>query len=141
MIFKKLKKEYPAFFARIPDKIIDLVSAEETALQVSEICLENGVEDEEKIEKIAYQITFVLLGRLPPNELTEVLEKKAQLETDIAQKIYLETSRLIFASVKDDLTQLYEEEGLPPATEKTMPLPKEEVKKPPGKDVYRELVE
>lgn len=133
--FQKLKKQYPEFFKEgPPSKLIELAGSEKTASQTAEICLKNSIEDEETIESIAYLITSVLLGRLPPEILPKALVTNSKIDTEIAEKISEEINQLIFFRVKDDLAKLYKKE---------MPIEKsvEEPRRPPKKDIYREPVE
>jgi hypothetical protein len=110
---KKLKEDYPDFFENFPKEIAEVILAEETPLKISEICIKNGLKEEEKIEKIAYQITLVLLGQLPPKELQKTLEKELGLELALAQKIYIEADQSIFSTIKESLATIYEEEITP----------------------------
>ena len=159
---QKIKNQYPEFFQEASNKLIELATSQETASQIAEICLKNRIEEEQKIEKIAYYISFVLLSQLPPGTLPKALEKNLPLKPEIAKKISEEVNQLIFAPVKDDLTELYKEidsegiEDLTPALseekpKKSPPLPtetpvktglsEEKAKRPPKKDAYREPVE
>ncbi len=135
-------EEYKSFLSgKIPEPLLELAIAEDTAVQVAGICLKNGVEDEEKIEKVAHQIGLVLLGELPPKKFIEVLEQEVALEPVLAERVYLETNRLIFSPVQESLAEVYgEEEPTVPKTEPKEPAYQPEIKpeKPPGKDVYRE---
>ncbi|GAI37567.1 unnamed protein product [marine sediment metagenome] len=138
---QQLKKQYPEFFKEFPAKLIDLASSDKTASQISEICLKNGVEDEEIIGKIAYHITSVLLGRLPLEILPKALIVNLKMDAEVAEKISLEASRRILSPVKDDLAKLY-----PPAKPIVKPEepkvpPEEKPKKPPRKDIYHEPIE
>lgn len=127
---EKLKRDYPEFFERVLPELIEFVLSEETSSKIAEICLKNGVKDEEKIEKIAYRITLVLLERFPGEKLVETIEKEGGLAPEAAQKISAEVNRLIFSQIPAPASPP------PPKEEAT-----EEPPKPPGKDVYREPVE
>ena len=141
--FQKLKKEYPEFFKDASDKLIELALSSETASQIAEICLKNGIEEEEKIEKIAYYISFVLLSQLPPETLPKTLEREVKIGAEKAKKIFEEVNQVIFSPIKDDLAKLYgvEKKPMPSTKEKPKEEPEEKPKRPPGKDVYREPVE
>ena len=129
---QSLKKEYPDFFKKAPSELIDFILSEKTAFKIVEICGKNGIEDEEKIREISYRITLVLLEKLIKEKLTITLEGGVGLTPQIAQKISDETDKSIFS-----LVPLYK-------TKKAI-LPKkeikEELKRPPGKDTYREKIE
>ena len=122
------------------------IFSEEGFLQISEICVKNGAE-EEKIEEIAHQIGLVLLGKLPPKQLRAALEKEAKLDPLTATKINQEINQTIFAPVKSFLEEVYEMEIVPPTEPKIAPLeeepktPEEKPEVPPKKDVYREPIE
>ena len=120
---------------RLPSEISEIVFSEKTPEQIAEICFSLGIPDEKRIEKIAYQIGLVLLGKLPPESFAETLEKNLKLDKDIAEKISEEVNQLIFSQVKDELAKLYGVGGKP------TPPPEEKPKRPPGKDVYRESIE
>jgi len=128
-----------------PDKkisadILKTIFSEETPLQISEICIKNGVE-EEKIEKIAHQIGLVLLGKLPPKQLRAALEKEAKLDPLTATKINQEINQAIFAPVRSFLEEVYKMEIIPPAKPEIAPPIEEKPEVPPKKDTYREPME
>ena len=131
---------------KIPSDILKIVFDERTPFQISEICIKNGVEEEEKIEEIAHQIGLVLLGKLPPKQLRAALEKEAKLDPLTATKINQEINQTIFAPVKSFLEEVYKMEIVPPTEPKVTP-PEEKPPipstppAPPEKDVYREPIE
>ena len=132
---------------KISSDILKIVFAEETPFQISEICIKNGVEEEEKIEEIAHQIGLVLLGKLPPKQLRAALEKEAKLDSLAATKINQEINQAIFAPVKSFLEEVYKMEIVPQTEPKIAPseekpkAPEETPEVPPKKDVYREPIE
>ena len=141
---EKIKNQYPEFFKDASDKLIELALSPETASQIAEICLKNGIEEEDKIEKIAYYISFVLLSQLPPETLPKTLEREVKIDAEKAKKIFEEVNQVIFSQVKDELAKLYQKEvfAKPPARpKKPSPLPEEKPKRPPGKDIYHEPIE
>ena len=107
---EEFKKEYPELFKSIPSDILGLFFSEKTPLKISEICLRNGVEDGEKISRIAYWIGRVLLGGLSPEKLAETLEKEEKLNQETAQKITAEVNESFFSPLGRTLTDLYIEE-------------------------------
>lgn len=124
----------------IPMELIEFISSEKTSSQIADICLKNGVEDEEKIEEISYRIALVILDKIPKKNLDMVLKNGVSLDAQTAEKISTETDRLIFSQVPQTQPQ--------PPTEKKKPTeepPEEpETPKPPkssGKDTYRETSE
>ena len=66
---QKLKSRYPDFFKQVSSKVLEFIFSEETSSKITKICLENEVEDEEKIEKIAYRVTLALLDQIPKENL------------------------------------------------------------------------
>ena len=97
---QKLKKDYPDFFEQIPSEIINLITSKETSYNIAKICLENRIKDEKKIEKIAYQITLVLLKQYPKEKLPKIFEKNIGLIPEIANKIYDKLNKSIFFQAK-----------------------------------------
>ena len=143
---QKLKSEYPEFFEQVSPELLKLIFSEETSSKIAQICLENGVEDEEKIEKIAYQVALALLGRIPKENLAEILEKGAALSSETARKIYIEVNRFIFSQIQETQPEKTQPEEIKTEedelTQPTKPSPQVE-KKPetsPKKDVYREPI-
>ena len=136
--FQKLKKEYPEFFKQVSSEFLEFIFSEETSSKIAQICLENGIEDEEKTEKIAYQITLALLGQTPKENLARILEKGVKLDSEIARKIHVEVNRVIFSQIQETQPEknhpVQPTKPSPPATEKEKP------KKPSKKDVYREPI-
>jgi len=136
---QKLKSEYPEFFAQFSPDFLELIFSEEISLEIASICLENKVEDEEIIEKIAYRITLSLLNQVPKENLTKILEKGAGLNHEIAEKISVAVEEHIFSqipapqSIKSSLTE-GEEVILPPEIQSDAELKKTR------KDVYREPI-
>jgi len=128
---QKLKSEYPEFFKQISPELLEFIFSEETSSKIAQICLGNGIEDEEKIEKIAYRITLALLDQVPKENLAEILEKGVKLNHETAEKISIEVKRLIFSRIQETQPT----KPSPPATEKEKP------EKPTKKDVYREPTE
>lgn len=140
---QKLKSEYPEFFEQVSPELLKIIFSEETSSKIAEICLENGVEDEEKIEKIAYRVALALLGQIPKENLAEILEKGVKLNHETAGKISIQIKRFIFSQIQE--TQ-------PEKTQPTQPtkrsplipelvLEEEKPEEPPKKDVYQEPIE
>jgi len=126
----------------ISKELLELIESEDTALKIAEICFENGIGEDEKIRKIAYQTGRVLLGDLPPEKFCEDLEKNTGISAFLAGKIAREINDSIFYPVKESLATLYKTEIVPsekPSVEVTPGIPPEE--KPKREDVYREPIE
>ena len=129
----------------IPKELSDLVQAEDTTLKIAEICFENGIEEDEKIEKIAYQTGRVLLGDLPPKKLSEILIETVKLSSFLTRKITRQINESIFNSVRESLATLYKEEVAPAEKPPVEPLseaiPEEKPEVPKKADIYREPIE
>ncbi len=134
---QKLKNEYPDFFKETSPKLLEFILSEETSSKITGICLENGIRDEGKIEKIAYQISLTLLGQTPEENLTTILKKELGVDLETAKKIADEAKRLIFSQI------------ILPESKESLPEEKEIIKEeitgealsPPKKDVYKEPLE
>lgn len=140
---QKLKSEYLEFFEQVSPELLKIIFSEETSSKIAEICLENGVENEEKIEKIAYRVALALLGQIPKENLAEILEKGVKLNHETAGKISIQIKRFIFSQIQE--TQ-------PEKTQPTQPtkrsplipelvLEEEKPEKLPPKDTYQEPIE
>lgn len=155
---EQLKNQYPEIFERIPPEMIELAFSEETSSKIEEICLENQIEDEETISKIAYWVGFVLFGVLPPEELEKTLTEKVNLSSFIAAKIAKEINKSIFSLITEKLDKLYKGGNMPfkvkeisrtgPSPSEAMPglkekpeIEEEKPTRPPRRDTYRELIE
>lgn len=96
---QELKKQYPEFFKKHPSELLEFILSEETSSKIAGICLENGIEDEEKIEKIANRVVSALLKEFPKEKLPQVLEKGVGLNLGTAEKISAEINQFIFSHV------------------------------------------
>lgn len=151
---QKLKSEYPELFRRFSSELLEFIFSEETSSKIAQICLENGVEDEEKIEKIAYRVALTLLDQIPKENLTEIVEKGVKLNHKTAGKISIEIKRLIFSQIPEtqpkeiqkeedqiEEDKIEEDEPTQPAKPSPPATEKEKPEKPSKKDVYREPTE
>jgi hypothetical protein len=123
----------------IPQKLLDLIKAEDTALEIARICFENEIKEDAKIRGISYQTGRVLVGDSPLKDFEKALEEKIALSPFVASKIAREINESLFESVKESLSELYETEAL----ERPAITPATRVKedKSKGPDTYREPVE
>lgn len=136
---QKLKSEYPEFFEQVSPKLLELILSEETAFNIAEICLENGIEDEEKIEKIASRVALTLLNEVPKENLAEIFEKGVKINPETAQKISIEVKRLIFSQIEE--TQLEKVQLTQPTKPSSSGAGEENPERSSKKDVYREPIE
>jgi len=137
---QKLKSEYPEFSEQVSSELLGLIFSEETSSNIAEICLENGVENEEKIEKIAYRIVLALLEQVPRKNLAKILEKGVGIDSETAGKIHIGVNRLIFSQIKTiqpKKTPLIQPVKASPPAELEEKNPKESQKK----DIYQEPIE
>jgi len=129
---KYTKEQLWKLYENLPQDLKSAIFSEETANEIWNICNRNDIE-EGNISEIAKAVGDVFLGITPPKELKSVLEKEIKLSEEKAKKVSAEINRFILSSVKRSLSELYDMEY--PAESK------EEEKKPPKKDIYREPVE
>jgi hypothetical protein len=137
-----MAKEYPPeevwkLYQTLPQELKEAIFSEETSERIWDISLRYGIEDE-RISEIARYTGRVLMGLLPPEEFSEVLEKEINLEKEIAEKIAFEINRFIFYPVKNRLEELYKSEI---KLRKVEPSLEEKPKAGPGGDIYREPIE
>jgi hypothetical protein len=144
---QKLKNKYPKFFEKTSPKLLEFIFSEETSSKIGKICLENGIEDEEKIEKIAYRVTIVLLGQVPKENLTKIFENGVGLDHETAKKISIGIKMSIFSQVEEvkpkkiqEKTQI-EKDQLSQSTKPPLSPIKKDFKKSSKKDTYREPTE
>ncbi len=139
---QKLKSEYPEFFEQFSAELLEFIFSEETSSKIAKICFEKGVEDEEKIEKIAYRVALALLNQVPKENLTEILEKGVNLSPEAAENVSTVIKQQIFSQIPGSKS---EEPSPPPKPGVTPPPPKVkpemEPRKTSGRDAYREPVE
>jgi hypothetical protein len=142
---QKLKNEYPEFFEQLSSEFLDFIFSEETSFKIAKICFENGIEDSEKVEKIAYRVTLALLDQVPKENLAEIFEKGVGLNREIAERISLEVNRRILSQVPEILKKEEVPEPIPlPTTPEATPPPEVQPEERPEKtrkDIYREPIE
>jgi hypothetical protein len=136
-----MPKETPEKLSNeIPQKLLDLIKTEDTALEITRICFENEIKDDAKIRGISYQTGRVLVGDLPPEDFEKDLEEKVKISSFLASKIAREINDSIFYSVRESLATLYKTE-IASSEKSPMKSSEERVETPRKKDVYREPVE
>lgn len=126
------KEHFWELYESLPQERKDAVFSEETAENIFNICTKNGVKDAQ-ISEVARYAGRVLFGILSISEFLEVLEKNLNLDKDISQKITQEINRLIFSPVQKSLSEVSSKDL---RTNKA----KEQLKKSPSKDSYREPI-
>ena len=141
--------EYPKeqlwkLYQDLPKDIQGAIWAEKNADFIHDICVRNKVVKESKISEIAKNITYVLLGLLPPNEFQDVLKKELKLKKAEAEQIALEINRFVFLPVKNSLEGLYDIEikpGLKPKADSLSSKTAQAKREPKKEDKYRETLE
>lgn len=118
----QLKKEYPGIFEELSLDFLEFLFSEKTSSLVAEICLQNGVEDEEKIKKIAYYITLVLLNQIPKENLTEVLINGIGLNFTTASRIFSRVNQSIFLEAPEILSEEVKEKEKKPVVGEVLGL-------------------
>ncbi|MFH1714402.1 MAG: hypothetical protein ABH831_02305 [Candidatus Nealsonbacteria bacterium] len=138
---EKLKNECPNFFKKISPELLEFVLSEEASSGITGICSENGVRDEEKIEKVAYQIILTLLKQSPKENLIITLKKDLGVSLETAKKISDKANELIFSqviSLEGSEPQLQGKEAI---KEKTTKEITQGVSKSLKNDTYKEPIE
>ena len=129
----------------LPQELLALIEADDTALEIARICFENEIKDDAKIRGIGFQTGRVLVGDLPPEDFEKDLAEKVKISSFLASKIAREISESIFYPAKESLATLYGDgaslfEEAPTESPEIMEKISEEIKGG-EKDTYREPVE
>lgn len=94
-------------YNNLPRALQDAVYSPQNAKNIEEICNKNNVTDEDNIYDIKANVCYVLLGLLPPGELSLMIEKETKLNKGACYEIANEISRYIFFPLKAYLEPLY----------------------------------
>lgn len=128
--------------------MMELISSDETASKISDVCLKNGIKDEKTVEGISYHIISVLLGRLRQELLSKALVTNLKIDALAAKRISEEANRLIFSQIPTSTAPLPEEK---PEEKTILPIKEKPIKEEPpkealpprpssSKDTYREQI-
>ncbi len=137
----ELREKYPSFFEAFSFRLIDFVVNGTMAKKIANICIENKILEQEKIEKISYWITYVVFEKMKKEDLVSQLENEVQINKETALRIYKSVDEIVFAHVSKIATEEVEEaerlreEKAKEERERKQPTP------PPVKDSYREPIE
>jgi hypothetical protein len=101
------KEQLWKIYRSLPKDLQEAMFSQETSESINSVCKKNGLEKE--MPEIAELIGYTFLGLLPPEEFQEFLEKKLEIEKNVAISVYREINRFVFSPVKISLDQLYEE--------------------------------
>ncbi len=141
------KEQIWEIYEKLPLKLKGAIFSMETANNIFDTCIKNGIEDN-RISEVARYTGRVLLGILPIDEFLDTLENEVKLKRELAKKVNQEINRLVFYPVKPALDELYKTEppsSTKPSVEKTVPPetapPEEKPSAPSGPDTYREPIE
>jgi len=132
------KEQLWELYQSLPDELKELVFSEKTADTIGDICRRNGISEEEKISGLTKYTGYVLLGVLPPEELSQTIKQDFEVSQESANKIAREINRFIFFPVKASLETLYKTKLDTGEEEKEEEEKEEET---PKKDIYREPIE
>jgi hypothetical protein len=94
-------------YNNLPKALQDAVYSEQNAKNIEEICAKNNIKDDSVIEGIKENVCYVLLGLLPPSELSLMLEKELELNKGACFEISNSISRYIFFPLRAYLEPLY----------------------------------
>ena len=136
------KEQFWNLYEKLPKELKEAIFSEETANNIFDFCVKNGIEDN-RISEVARYTGRVLLGILGPDEFQKTLEDKLKIKKEVAKKITREINRFIFYPVRTNLEELHKVAVVPPPAqmEKTASPAKERQTTPSGSDTYRELIE
>ena len=133
-------EQFWKLYKKLPQELKDALFAEETGVNISEICQRNNIL--ENFSQIVDLVGEVLLGLLPPEEFPVVLGKTILLEEETVKRITHEINRFIFFPVKESLADLYRLG--PSISEKTVEPIAKKIPRPTiseESDIYQESIE
>ncbi len=134
---EKLKSQYPAFFEAYPLSLIEFALNKKTAQKIANICIENKITEQEKVEGVAFRVTYVLFDKLPKENLTTTLKDGLGIDEKTAQKIAKSVDEIIFSKLPSPTKEEPSEEK-EASTEATEEKPPPKSPNSPQKDAYRE---
>ncbi len=127
---EELQEEYPVFFENFPLSLIEFALSEETAKKIANICIENKVTDQEKVEGVGYRTAYVLFNKLPKESLFITIRDGLGVEEETAKKIAKSIADIILSQVPKIIEEKEEEKA-----EEEVPVVEE---KKEQDDAYRE---
>jgi hypothetical protein len=138
---EKLKNQYPDFFAAIPPPLLELVTSEKFFADINQVCWDNGIKDDDTIDKVVYRVLLALFGEVPKENLAQILELGAGINPEIAKKMHLEFNRLIFSQLREKRERPIPAPEAPISILEETERTEEKPERPPKKDIYREPIE
>lgn len=144
------KEQLWQLYEALPEELKSAVFSETNADNLYEICQKNEIKDNSAISEIAKKITYVFLGLLKPNELSDKISADLKIEKNRSDQIAAEINNYIFLPARKNLERLYGIEMKPSATAAAAPTAKKSVLaeknkiperiKTKTKDKYREII-
>ncbi|MEK7519390.1 MAG: hypothetical protein AAB565_01200 [Patescibacteria group bacterium] len=135
---EKIKEQYPEFFEKVDPELLKFITSEKFLFDVAQICLDNGITDEEQTEKITYRVALALFGEVPKENLAQILELGAGLDPQTAKAMHLEFNRLIFSQLKEPKKRPEVKMEFSPGLLEETEI---ESEKPKRKDIYHEQIQ
>jgi hypothetical protein len=103
----KLEEIAEKLLRELPREVIRLVCSDDLIQRLADICFRCGIVDKVKLEKIGFEVTNVLLGKLPPENLLEVFRKQIEVPPITAKRLFDEIDAQIFLTVREGLNKMY----------------------------------
>jgi hypothetical protein len=94
-------------YEKMPESLKSILSSEEIASQMIELCKQEGIE--EKGKDLLFITTYVLMGFLPPSNFKKELIQTMQIDEKMAERIEQKVKDLVFKKVEKELKILYSE--------------------------------
>jgi hypothetical protein len=94
-------------YETLPDNIKEALFSEENFNIISDICIKNGIEDEEIKSQLTKYVGKTLMGLLPIREFPIILELELNLDTEKARNISWDIDSRIFSHLRISLNKLY----------------------------------
>jgi len=94
-----LREKYPQLFEVFSAELIEFALSEKTARQIANICIEHRVMEKEKVEGIAFRVTYALFGELPKENLVVTFEEGLDIEKEKAENIAKKVDEIIFSNI------------------------------------------
>lgn len=134
------KEQLWELYKDLPKDLQKATFSKEVAANITEVCAESDITDDDIVFDITKNIGYVFLGLLPPNEFSDVLEKELKIEKKKAKQISSEITKFVFLPLKKGLEALYQIK-IKPGTKTKIEEDKKIEKKPRKIDKYKEKIE
>lgn len=94
-------------YEKLPDIIKDTLFSEKSFNIISEVCEQNGLNDEESKSQLMKYVGKTLMGKLPIKDFFVTLELEMDIETQKAKTITKEIEGRIFSGLRIALNKVY----------------------------------